>query len=339
MLKRKRDRTLDGSLGTVSHDTSSFMLLDDSAAGPGVESPRPSRALHGVLLSLVALVLFGVIADQADDGAALTQFDAALADQLHGHARTNPAVVALFLRITALGSAMGLTALAVAVAIVLSLRGQRGLSRMWLLVLSGGFLHHVLKRIFQRERPQFEDPFVIETSWSFPSGHAMASLIGYGLLAYLLWLAMPRLRQRLAIVAAVTFVVLAIGFSRLYLGAHYFSDVIGGYAAGAVWLSASISGIEVFRRRSRPIPVWAASLPDPATTTGREEAAPARSRGYDQPVIAACAATTPTAAATPTRRLSVMVEGSDSAICPIRAAEVPHTSATSNGNESCDSTQ
>jgi membrane-associated phospholipid phosphatase len=74
---------------------------------------------------------------------------------------------------------------------------------------------------------------------------AMASLITYGMLAYLLavfWA--KRWWLRVAIVAAAL-LILAIGISRLYLGVHYFSDVVGGYAAGALWLSACITGIEI----------------------------------------------------------------------------------------------
>jgi undecaprenyl-diphosphatase len=77
----------------------------------------------------------------------------------------------------------------------------------------------------------------------------MASLIGYGMLAYvlvLLWV--HRRGAQIALVLVAALVILAIGVSRLYLGVHYFSDVVGGYAAGVLWLSACISGVEVARR-------------------------------------------------------------------------------------------
>ena len=77
----------------------------------------------------------------------------------------------------------------------------------------------------------------------------MGSLVGYGMLAYLLVLANRGnpARQR-SIVILATVLILAIGISRLYLGVHYLSDVVGGYAAGLVWLATCIALVELGRR-------------------------------------------------------------------------------------------
>ena len=81
----------------------------------------------------------------------------------------------------------------------------------------------------------------------------MESLIGYGMLAYLLLVLLPEARARSPlVVGAAAVLILAIGFTRLYLGVHYFSDVAGGYAAGVIWLSACISGLEITRRWRPP---------------------------------------------------------------------------------------
>lgn len=205
----------------------------------------------GWLLAVGAVALFSVIANCQDNDCALTQFDRQLAESLHEHARGSPVAVTFLTALTALGSAKVLTGFAIAVAFVLLWRGQRVLSRVWGIVFAGCLLNDALKHYFQRHRPQFQNPFVVETSWSFPSGHAMGSLIGYGLLAYLLWQTVPQPRLRLIAVTGIALLVSAIGFSRLYLGAHYFSDVIGGYAAGIGWLSCSISGVEMLQRRGR----------------------------------------------------------------------------------------
>jgi undecaprenyl-diphosphatase len=80
----------------------------------------------------------------------------------------------------------------------------------------------------------------------------MGSLIGYGMLAYVLMLLWIHGRSAQIVVAlGAALLIVAIGLSRLYLGVHYFSDVVGGYAAGVLWLSACISGVEVARRWRR----------------------------------------------------------------------------------------
>jgi membrane-associated phospholipid phosphatase len=81
----------------------------------------------------------------------------------------------------------------------------------------------------------------------------MGSFIAYGMLAYLLVLALPVRRVRIAVVGLLAGLVVLIGFSRIFLGAHWFSDVMGGFAAGGCWLALCISAIEMVRRR-RPAP-------------------------------------------------------------------------------------
>jgi undecaprenyl-diphosphatase len=218
-------------------------------------SPDNYLGLHltlGLLLSLVALNVFTELTESVTEQEELAQFDLALATALHQN--TSPDQVATFRVITDLGNGLVLTALGVGVGVVLLIRRHWLLLASWLLTLAGGSLLNILlKAIFQRTRPEFVSPFVVEPGWSFPSGHAMGSLITYGLLAYLLVLVLPRY-LKLVIVMAIVSLVLLIGFSRLYLGVHYFSDVVAGYAAGAVWLATSISGTEVARRRQQVHP-------------------------------------------------------------------------------------
>lgn len=203
----------------------------------------------GLLLSLLALFMFTSIADNVIEQEQLTQFDLALATALHQNA--TPGRVAVFKAITDLGNLPVLAAIALGVAVALILHRHWLLLTSWLVTLAGGgLLNAVLKAIFQRTRPELANPFVNEQGWSFPSGHAMLSLIAYGMLAYLLVIGLNRYLEKVIIVIAVLLVLL-IGFSRMYLGAHYFSDVVAGYAAGTLWLAASISGTEVARRRQQ----------------------------------------------------------------------------------------
>ncbi len=77
----------------------------------------------------------------------------------------------------------------------------------------------------------------------------MGSLVSYGMLAYVLVILWIHRRSTLiSVLLAAAPLILAVGISRLYLGVHYFSDVVGGYAAGLLWLAACISGLEVARR-------------------------------------------------------------------------------------------
>jgi membrane-associated phospholipid phosphatase len=119
----------------------------------------------------------------------------------------------------------------------------------WLVaVLGGEAMNLLLKDLFARPRPHFERPLVVEASYSFPSGQAMESLVVYGMLAYFAVLASRGQGKRALSVGGAAVLVTLIGFSRPYLGAHYFSDVAGGFAAGGAWLSAVITGWEAMRQ-------------------------------------------------------------------------------------------
>jgi undecaprenyl-diphosphatase len=116
-------------------------------------------------------------------------------------------------------------------------------------VLGGEALNLLFKDLFARPRPHFERPLVIETTYSFPSGQAMESLVVYWMFAYFAVLALRGRGKRAVPVGGAEVLVVLIRFSRLYLGAHYFSDVAGGFAAGGAWLSAVITDWEAMRRR------------------------------------------------------------------------------------------
>ena len=202
----------------------------------------------GFVISVAGLWLFGGITEDVIHHDPLTQFDVALLDWLHRHA--TPTGYAIFHAITLLGSPVTLTVLALGVGLLLAARREWILLGGWLAAFAGGgLLDDVLKHVIQRPRPPYAAAFLHHYSWSFPSGHAMGSLIGYGMLAYVLTVLWIHHRgTRLLLVLGAALLIGAVGLSRLYLGVHYFSDVVGGYAAGLLWLSACISGLEVARR-------------------------------------------------------------------------------------------
>jgi membrane-associated phospholipid phosphatase len=97
-------------------------------------------------------------------------------------------------------------------------------------------LNYWLKEIFVRTRPELWDRIIHVNHYSFPSGHAMVSMVVYGFMGYTLAQEFPQWRNQ--ILAATGILILAIGFSRLYLGVHWPTDVVVGYATGLVWLTA-----------------------------------------------------------------------------------------------------
>jgi undecaprenyl-diphosphatase len=137
-----------------------------------------------------------------------------------------------------------------------SRRALAPMQRSWALfgglaaVGGAGVLDELLKHIARRPRPPYAFAALHSYGFSFPIGHATASLIAYGMITYLVivfWA--KRWSLRVPIASGTTILVLAIGLGRLYLGVHCFSDVVGGYAASTLWLSACIK-----RNRNFPAP-------------------------------------------------------------------------------------
>lgn len=120
-------------------------------------------------------------------------------------------------------------------------------------LISTGSINIIIKNIIGRERPAGEH--LIEVSaQSFPSGHAMSSIAFYGFLIYLGWRYLPRLWMKIAATLLCTALVVTIGFSRVYLGVHYPSDVAAGFMGGLCWLAVCIllfSSLRAYRRRRR----------------------------------------------------------------------------------------
>jgi membrane-associated phospholipid phosphatase len=143
---------------------------------------------------------------------------------------------------------LGLTNLAnpefVVILVAISLGVLLWYRRVWaaqifgLNCLGGLILNQGLKLIFVKPRPKLWTPLVVEHSYSFPSGHALGSLVLYGFLAVLLADRYPR--YRMGIYSGASSIIMAIGVSRLFLGVHYPTDIIAGYAVGFVWLTTCV---------------------------------------------------------------------------------------------------
>jgi membrane-associated phospholipid phosphatase len=153
---------------------------------------------------------------------------------------------------TDLGGVAAMTLLTVVGALWQASHKNRLLALGWIgVAASGAILNSGCKHLIDRKRPdeQIRDVAVLEVNQSYPSGHAMGSAIGYGLLAYSLCLWQRCRWTRLLILVVTGCIVLAIGFSRMYLCAHWFSDVIGGWSIGLAWLFFCLGWLERLRVR------------------------------------------------------------------------------------------
>jgi membrane-associated phospholipid phosphatase len=176
-----------------------------------------------------------------------TSNDERLAEWLHGRA-TDP-FTDVFRAITTLGNFATLVIVTVIAVTVFWRRRERTDAVFVLFAFLGAqVLSSAMKLGFRRERPFFPDPLATESSFSFPSGHALISLAVYGSIALVLARRLPRRGDRMLLYAAAGLLILAIGFSRLYLGVHFLSDVLAGFAAGAAWLALLYVALEVSTR-------------------------------------------------------------------------------------------
>jgi len=154
---------------------------------------------------------------------------------------SSPLLTLIAVGLSAMGSQV---VLAVGVALlVLFVYQRRWGAAVSLLVVTAGaqLLNDVLKDAFHRTRPTPVTGLIDAQQFSFPSGHAMVAAAFYLYVAYLTW-RLVRGRWRGVLVAGLVLLVLLIGLARLYLEAHYLSDVIAGYLAGVLWTEAVILG-------------------------------------------------------------------------------------------------
>lgn len=148
----------------------------------------------------------------------------------------SPKLTKVFLWITLLGKLQIIIGSAIIVSLILWLWKKRDyIIYLWLALLADGIFSYFVKLLIHRDRPL--TPVYLENSFSFPSGHAMVAVIFYGFLAYLLIRHIKSWKTKVNIFFACLVVILVIGFSRLYLGVHFLSDVWGGYLLGFLILT------------------------------------------------------------------------------------------------------
>jgi undecaprenyl-diphosphatase len=191
--------------------------------------------------------------------APLESIDHRAAAGLNSLVAGHPAVVSVVKAVTWLGSSGVLWTLTGTAAVVLAIR-RRWRLVIYLLVTGAGelTLNPVLKALVGRLRPVVAHPIAYGNGDSFPSGHALGSIVCYGAL-FLVFLPAARGAWRRVFIVVICTLIAAIGISRLLLGVHYLSDVLGGWALGITWLGITAFAFELSRRAT------GAPVTDPVT--------------------------------------------------------------------------
>ncbi|RZS90018.1 undecaprenyl-diphosphatase [Motilibacter rhizosphaerae] len=207
------------------------------------------RLTLAVAAAFVVLVPFALaLLAVRDRWSPLRRLDLDVASGLHRQAVGSRALVRFLEGVSDVFSPTSFEVVAVVVAVVLLLRRAPRLA-LWLAltVLLSDPLDTLVKELVRRSRPSFDHPVLVLHSWSFPSGHALGSVVGVGALLLVGLPAVPR-RARRPLIALGVAVVLLVGFARIALGVHYVSDVVGGWLLGASWLAATTAAFRAWRR-------------------------------------------------------------------------------------------
>ncbi len=201
-----------------------------------------------VVVAVAALVFAVLLIGVRLQWAPLESADHGAAARLNGLIAGHAAVVAVVKAVTWLGSGGVLWTVIGAAAILLAIRRRWRLA-LYLLIAGAGalVLDPVLKSLVGRLRPVVAHPVAHGNGNSFPSGHSLSSIVCYGALL-LVFLPAARGRWRRALAAGIVTLVALIGISRILLGVHYISDVLGGWALGITWLGITAFAFELSRQ-------------------------------------------------------------------------------------------
>lgn len=208
-------------------------------------------ALHllgGFVLSLGVIVIFAAITEGLVDDSPLTRFDVAVAARLRESATAE--ALRVFAFISALGGRGMMTLFLLIGGLAYGLR-RRGLEVVtWSVAFIGAsLLDAALRFVVRRSELPFADLVVLQWGTGLTSGHALGVFVGYGMMAYLVTTSLRSTAARTLVAALAIALVAAITISRLYLGQHYVSDAAAGLAAGLLWLTTCMTGVEVARQR------------------------------------------------------------------------------------------
>lgn len=202
--------------------------------------------LYAVALALVGIP-FGLLLHQVATHGPFTGLDEDGAQWLNDQFHDNDLAITVLKVISFTGKPIFLLfAIGIPGAWILHHGGRKLAMFLAVTCFGGGLIDTIVKVVVGRPRPHVDEPIITAFGNSFPSGHSMQAVVCYGALL-LTFLPMLDGRRRTAAITATATIIVLIGFSRLTLGVHFISDVLGGYVLGAAWLLASVAAFEIWR--------------------------------------------------------------------------------------------
>ena len=190
-----------------------------------------------------ALICFGVIASQVVQNPVIG-FDETVRSWVYE--QRSPLLTAVFIPITYMGNWQTITMLAAILLAIPKTRRDIGLP-FAVVSLSSTVLYKIVKGIFERPRPELEARLITQGGFSFPSGHSMNCIVCFGILIYLIRRYCPDRRAANILTVLLILLITGIGTSRVYVGVHFPTDVLGGWSLGLAFLMGSIIILEKIR--------------------------------------------------------------------------------------------
>ena len=205
------------------------------------------RLLLAFVLCIFSGIAFGYIAT-AIGNESIAHFDTAVIGFVQG--LEAPWLTSIMKVFTWIGSGYVVSLIALIGFIVLFfVLRYRHQAFLLISVIAGSvLLNSSLKNYFKRERPEIHR-IMDANGFSFPSGHSMMAFALYAIIAYIAWRNVKTTMSRVVLILFTALMIIMIGTSRIYLGVHYPSDIIGGFAASALWVTIAISVYAYFQNK------------------------------------------------------------------------------------------
>jgi membrane-associated phospholipid phosphatase len=201
----------------------------------------------GLACAVSLVVLWGWLAGEVYRGETLT-FDISVRERVHD--LSHPWMTAGMVTLSVIGSPLFLILLGCAFLLVALVKRWKRSAMIFIITMSGELaLDLSLKATYARQRPSPYFGYALPDSFSFPSGHALGSLCFFGIITWLLTRDAANRTAAWVVRAAASVLIASIGFSRIYLGVHYPTDVLAGFLTGLMWTLTVITADYYFMRR------------------------------------------------------------------------------------------